>query len=292
MFNFFKKLTQELTQTVATDPYLPSNEYPEEIQRIHHEFDTAADKGLAEAQAILKSAEGVSLEKGKRLLALGFKQSREATQALDTTEKVDTAKEIADIIMYFKKEYPFNKFIAEKDVQTICNKYGLVCGPIGSYKGFVPEKNLKQIEAFNLKPKEANCLVCREKDGSFFILENAIIKKGLSGYDHIYKKGSDENYAFQRNGGRRNEEFYANDTHNIFGLRSKGWMDFVVETDAFSICAPLKEMDTKGLSLKGHMLQKEVKDPIVLKRVRGGYLIVTAWGPESSDPLVVNEINN
>ena len=34
------------------------------------------------------------------------------------------------------------------------------------------------------------------------------------------------------------------------------------------------------------------KDPIVLAKVKGGYLIVTAWGDEATDDLVFNHINN
>lgn len=37
---------------------------------------------------------------------------------------------------------------------------------------------------------------------------------------------------------------------------------------------------------------KEIPDPVVLYPVREGYLIVTAWGDEASDPDVVNEVNN
>jgi hypothetical protein len=33
-------------------------------------------------------------------------------------------------------------------------------------------------------------------------------------------------------------------------------------------------------------------DPIVLQPVDGGYLVVTAWGDEASDPLVVNANRN
>jgi len=29
-------------------------------------------------------------------------------------------------------------------------------------------------------------------------------------------------------------------------------------------------------------------DPIVLQRVKGGYLIVTAWGPEANDSEIKN----
>lgn len=46
----------------------------------------------------------------------------------------------------------------------------------------------------------------------------------------------------------------------------------------------------QGLRLQGFELIKD--DPIVLQPVKGGYLIVTAWGLEAADENVVNEINN
>jgi len=54
-------------------------------------------------------------------------------------------------------------------------------------------------------------------------------------------------------------------------------------------------MDISGLELKeGYKLERkiEIPDPVVLQPVKGGYLILTAWGDEASDPLVMNEINN
>jgi len=54
------------------------------------------------------------------------------------------------------------------------------------------------------------------------------------------------------------------------------------------ICAPLKDMDTTGKELRDYKLVNH-PDPVVLQPVKGGYLIVTAWGDESKDELVVNE---
>ena len=53
-------------------------------------------------------------------------------------------------------------------------------------------------------------------------------------------------------------------------------------------------MDISGLELKeGYKLEKKfIPDPVVLQPVKGGYLILTAWGDEASDPIVINEINN
>ena len=51
-----------------------------------------------------------------------------------------------------------------------------------------------------------------------------------------------------------------------------------------------------GYTLKDRIFTKEVPDPVVLAPINFNntnlYCIVTAWGDEASDPLVVNESNN
>ena len=56
----------------------------------------------------------------------------------------------------------------------------------------------------------------------------------------------------------------------------------------------VNRLEISGLKLvEGYKLEKKhIPDPVVLQPVKGGYLILTAWGDEASDPLVVNEINN
>lgn len=52
----------------------------------------------------------------------------------------------------------------------------------------------------------------------------------------------------------------------------------------------------RGMSIKNFKLEKEIPDPIVLMPVfcygRKNYLVVTAWGEEASDDLVVNQKMN
>lgn len=55
------------------------------------------------------------------------------------------------------------------------------------------------------------------------------------------------------------------------------------------ICAPVKDMETKGTRRKGHRIYD---DPVVLQPVNGGYLVVTAWGNEASDENVINHNQN
>lgn len=58
----------------------------------------------------------------------------------------------------------------------------------------------------------------------------------------------------------------------------------------FLIIAPEHKLQTDGKIRDGHILK--IKDPIVLQPVEKGYLIVSSWGLEAGDELVVNSINN
>lgn len=60
------------------------------------------------------------------------------------------------------------------------------------------------------------------------------------------------------------------------------------------MAATKNDFDTRGLQQAGHRLVPEprVYDPIVLQPVKGGFLVVSCWGEEASDPDVVNANHN
>jgi len=59
------------------------------------------------------------------------------------------------------------------------------------------------------------------------------------------------------------------------------------------ICAPIADMDTTQMRITdGYKMEVVIPDPVVLQPVKGGYFIVTAWGDEASDEIVVNSIQN
>lgn len=60
--------------------------------------------------------------------------------------------------------------------------------------------------------------------------------------------------------------------------------------DGLRICAPIKDFDTKHLKLEGTNLVP--KDPIVLKPVNNGFLILSKWGLEANDQDLINETDN
>jgi len=228
--------------------------YPKEVEEIHHEFQTASDKLLVQANEIIKEAESKDVNKVNRLQSLGFTNVQQVTEIKPIIEKSQLSKEQIRLIQDYKVRYPNNKFITEEQVKEICYKYNLVCGDVSIFKGFVPEKNLKEIETFKLKEE-----------------------------DQIIEASFATNYYTQEEMDRLFPGNNINETHRKRRYRSL----------KLQICAPVKDMDITNLRLKdGYKLERHVPDPVVLQPVKGGYLIITAWGDEASDPLVVNETNN
>lgn len=284
--------------TTSVNTVHVSSSYPKEVQEIHNEFFTAADKLVEKAQSIINEAQQRDVTKVNLLKSLGFNQAAEVATLQPLLDKATISKEMVDLIAYYKKHYPFNKFITEEQVQEICHKYYLVCGPVSRYKGFVPKNKLEQISQFKLRDEEQieNIVVFIEETGKIEKLDwskvfnknqvnyfiNSYLKEGRA---FTYLSGTVSNYAdypkytkLVRLDLYKDENFLAQKELQI-GLK---------------ICAPIKDMDLTGLSIKdGYKVHKvHIPDPIVLQPVKGGYLILAAWGDEASDPIVVNEINN
>lgn len=283
---FFKK-KKKVENKIST------KKYSSEIEEIHNEFNSASDKLLEEAKSIIDNAQKANTSKISRLEALGFKQSNEVKELKPLLEKSKFSKEQIDLLNYYRKKYPFNKFITENQVKEICHKYNLVCGDVSRFKGFVPEKNLKEIEAFKLKDEDS-CIqgICWGNDVKpikKYIPYNIYLKakkenevRGDDKHLDINLPGTDNRYI-------RCDWIRSNYDSSFTGR----WFDRIEKME-LQICAPVKDMDISDLELKeGYKLEKKfVPDPVVLQPVKGGYLIITAWGDEASDPIVVNEINN
>lgn len=288
MFNIFSKKPAAPVATAA-----PSRKYSSDIEEIHHEFEIAGERLLEEALTIVRETQSVANEeKINRLRNIGFKNVKEVSEGNAVIQKKKMNEELANLIQYYQRTYPLNKFITEDQVKTICEKYSLVCGDISRYRGFVPDEKLKQIENFKLKEKDIEKYKMLVTDGKFlgYIGDNDLTKYGKDYLDR--NRNGSFNYFYITAG---------NGTHNHLDrlitkeCESKFAGPFVradLVPNDLQICAPLKDMDTTGMKLSGHRLIKHIPDPIVIQPVRGGYLILALWGPEASDPIVVNNINN
>jgi len=268
--------------------------YPEIVEQIHNEFFTAGDTILGEAKKLLEELEVKDLEKGKRLAAAGFSKTREAVVAVETENKLATTKEIADLVMYYQVNYPNNKFITEEQVKQICEKYGLVCGDTSMYKGFVPESKLALIEMFKLNKKDIPFMQLfgtRHQSAGF----NDSVYDEPIGY--LSQEDVIDDWA------KKGNRFYMIVASEVSGkyirkgiadqyVGNWGYVEAKPFVSKFKICAPLKDMEIpQGKELKGYKIQ-DIPDPVVLQPVKGGYLIICAWGDEASDEIVVNQINN
>ncbi len=251
---------------------LTREEVKAKIAEIHNAFDTASENALHEAKAIIEKDATRIIEKGNRLSALGFGATKEAKMAANHKNEVAKAKEQVSFIEKYRVDYPFNKFITEKQVEEICKKHGLLKGDSSMYTGFIPEKNLKQIEDFKLEKED---------------LDDTYIKWGIDSInsfnDLINMLATDSRVLTSSTDRRFGKSFLT---------RSSPKKEEVVKESKiqFQICAPAKDFNTNHATLtNGYIL---IPDPIVLAKVKGGYLIVTAWGDEASDENVVNEQMN
>lgn len=262
------------TQTIP----LSNDNYPEDIKVIHREFYFAADELLKEANSLIAEAEKEEVKKGSILNQLGFTNTRQAKVFNEVSVAKEMAVKSAKYAQEYAVKYPVNKFITEDRVRQICEKYNLVFGDVSLYKGFVPQKNLNDIASFKLKEEDTKSIFING-NGISGSIEDAEIK-AKKGYHLMYKKGCDS-HSFQSTDGIN---FYGEDRQNSLGMARFGFVQFSISESNLKICAPLKDMETKGYELKGHKLVKHIPDPIVLKQVRGGYLIVTMWADENFDP--------
>lgn len=299
------------------------------VEQIHYEFDVAGDSLLSEAQSMLKNDKSVELSaKAGRLSKLGFGASKAVKESAEYTVDRIEAEKNASLITEYKESYPLNKFIDEKSIERICKKFGIVKGKVEWFIGEVPEKNLQEIE--NFKVRDEDSLWLRPSDWSFTARDTpVIIAEVLVDYSEHYSnemqlgRELDKTSSIIRSMDAASRPspaigYTMPPSRGIIGAMTNLGMFNPVAQDSFgshpgsykkallNIVAPITDFDVERFDLEktGYDLTKKVEDapkfdfnwllddPIVLQPVKGGYLIVSAWGDEASDPDVMNEINN
>jgi len=282
MLNIFKRSIKG--ENVTADIKVAEKKYPKEVIEIHNHFNGAGEALLAEAQRTLSFCRERDKEKGKLLNSIGFVNTPQAKEVKELEVREYDAEKTANLVEYYRINYPNNKFITERIVKWICEKYNLVCGDVSLYKGFVPTEKLKQIQSFKVNKNDRGYAEIRNRETKELIA--CLSKSDLA----------DKNLDWCRECIDDNKEFY---TTSCSSFRTKfasynlnDHLKVYPVGQTLKICAPIKDMDTTGMKLSGYKLEKHIPDPVVLQPVNGGYLIVTAWGDEASDELVVNQKMN
>lgn len=317
--NFFKS-----KGTTSSIPVVRNDDTKEKaksiIKEIHKEFDSAEDRLLEQAKEILNknpiilTAQVQENQKARRLKALGFvnteevkseqKRLSEAEQERKIIEAknsgIKTIEEFASIIEEYKREYPFQKFLTIDELNRICRKYNLIYAPVANFKSTVPEKNLLEIENAKVLYQRFTIQdqivveITEFWDNTpssliDFIHKNPIINYKPIGYEERYDEISEENLK------RHIKEMGYT---GIFGPYIFKKANKTIERKSgLFIVAPKSDFildDLTATNKFGYAVinTEVVEDPIVFRYCKGGIQVITKWGLEASDPILINEIEN
>lgn len=268
------------------------------IQEIHDSFDNAQDELLRQATRIINLHTPKDNNKAERLKKLGFTQSEIVVKRAKNEKLLVESKKDADLVNYYKTNYPFLKFLKEEQLDQICNKYNLIYAPVEKYTKDVPEKNVTEIE--NAQP-------LKEKDkgeNKYF----AMVTKAYQSAPKILKKILHKGFYIDS----KENKMFINDRDMLYFAKEYGgykgrYSGYTVALDGIGqvieeskqglfIAAPKSHFNLKGLKNKGlgffNFSITEVKDPIVFRYVNGGIQVLSKWGLEAEDELLQNEILN
>lgn len=235
------------------------------VEQIHSEFNKASDNAIAESKKILGQLPDIS-DDADILERIGFANAKSVVQNKQVKESKINAQYLAAIVLYWQQKLPTHKFITADQVTEICEKYGLVWGGIGLYKGEVPSKNVKEMSIFH--------------SNNPITIEDRRYCKQYRNYNFPFSTSSNVEIPYS--------QFKLVDAAVQRGMREVE--EHFYEDKQYMICAPEKDMhvDRSRVDSKTKMLVDD--DPIVLYPVRGGYIVVSAWGAESE--IVINEKMN
>lgn len=288
--NFFKKaqkVVEIIDNSFPKHSATPTERLAQQniiIQEIHDSFYSEVDKLLEKAKIAkpLDTEMQDLIDKSKKLEALGFTKTAEVVEAeieIWRLQEIHFQNErnsvLVEAINYFSFKYPQYKFITEESVKIICQKYNLVYAEVNRYIGNVPDKNVQNMIDFKINNEdECHCKLysrflfsgeSMRLDGYLSTKEIETIREEISKYDSIRINTYESPYTYQK--------------------------------CPLEIAAPVSDFNLEGKEIKDFKLTDiHIPDPVVLCPVifKGTkhYLIVTAWGLEGADELVVNQRNN
>ena len=280
--NWSKKITGKLPTVAVALNVTKARPMNEVIEEIHETFYTEVDRLLEQAK-ISKSLDTDKqdlIDKCNRLKALGFNNTKEVKEATLELERLDILKkeneenkQLIEAVNYFSFKYPNYKFITEDSVIKICEKYNLVYANCDKYIGTVPSKNIKDMENFKIDDAD----YCYSESYGNFMSSQRTVKRYLN------------NNTIQEESKRR--------LHDRIESYYPQMTTFITNICPIEIVAPLKDFDMDKSEVSNFKISDiEILDPVVLQPVfhngNKHFLIVTAWGLEASDELVVNQKMN
>ena len=224
----------------GADPY-ESQVVDATIEEIHEDFMGAGEKVFQELKSLIDGTGFTDTKRAERLRDLGFVNMPEVKSFMEREARLKVSKDEYDTICRYRVDYPLNNFISKGDVVKLCEKYGLVYAPVRMYKGDIPDANLAEIEAFELKKEDVSVMMNVPMDGGMITMS-------------------------------RNE--YETNFYSGGELVDDAPFEIVATKDMIEI-EPGYRLNGSRLEKSPN------PDPIVLCTVKYGYLIVSLWGKEA-----------
>lgn len=170
-----------------------------------------------------------------------------------------------------------------RDIQRERKKCEYLKGVIERYQQKYPNNKFINEDAVTIICEKYNLYLCMAKDYIGEIPENNQKEIVNFKFNEVDYRTPDQLYSF-------NEYSYTEIYRSMMKPQSENKHREWIPATNVLIVAPEKKINMKGKEKKGHKIV--LKDPIVLQPVKGGYLIVSSWGMEASDPIVLNPKHN
>lgn len=276
------------------------------VEQIHAEFDSAEDRLLQQAQVILNGLtpiDEIEIEaKAVRLQRIGFVNAATVKQASKITleREIITGKIIktqadVELILRYKINYPTLKFLTEDELDRICQKWGLIYAPVKNFIKDVPDKNIKDIEI-------APVLQYQDIQHPIITVKVTEFWRDLPQEIKTFLKKEIPYVGYVNAEGKPSESDLLNCIKKFIQTDYKGYIfkEAIVKTirrDGLFICAPQQDFDLTNLTKEGKFGNFEVthhivNDPVVFRYCRGGVQVLSKWGLEATDDLLLNPIEN
>ena len=314
----------KVPKQMGTSP-LNNKSYVAEIANIHKSFASALNKMKTDKEQATKTAPAAPSddERINTLESMGFKANPTVLKHKADKENHQMGVQLIENFEnkltwaeHYMLKYPNYKFITHDLVLELCKKYGLVIAPANKFKSVIPDSNIDAMIKFK---KEFNaddaCIRLKEKyyDRHMFDMykfgapaKDYQRKAIIDGKYHVrYDKGFQyEDGSIYLSASNSNDnlervfETYSSNRSKSNYVGVKGGIRMVANSHMFNV-EKWEEFDEKTHELVTNQKKWLELDPIMLMPVytdlkieEEGYLIITAWGDEASDPDVINERMN
>jgi hypothetical protein len=237
----------------------------------------------------------------KSLEVLIVKEREYGNEIFKIKEQIRKSENIKRLSEEYSLKYPCYKFIDDKTMFKIMEKYDLVLGEAFMYGREIPTENLSIIANFTKEIKESEKTLqlisrhfSRSVDYSFIEKPKVeIIEKTAEDLDFRFMRMSSNDTRIEREFKVSKFKIIAPESHFTVPTYETYTFDFDKKNVELLEVGKDRKYTFSVKSLNDIEAKKrEVLDPIACLEVDGGYIVMTAWDKEAEIPEIKNTFLN